>query len=150
MKRAQRMGTVRRVVEDTEKARAEHLAASERRLGECESKLAELERYEAEYLREFGRRAGAGMGSGSVRDYQVFLTRLAEAVRQQTQITMRARAERDAERERWRSAAQRAHSVGRLVDRWSEEDRRLLEQREQRESDERAQRPQGQPERMVK
>lgn len=144
------MGTVRRVVEDAEKARAEQLAASERRLGECESKLAELERYHAEYLREFSRRAGAGMGSGSVRDYQVFLARLAEAVRQQSQIVTRARAERDTEREQWRTAAQRAHSVGRLVDRWSEEDRRALEKREQGESDERAQRPRGRMEQTIK
>lgn len=150
MKRAQRLGTVRRVVEDAEKTRAERLAASERCLSECESKLAELERYHAEYLREFGRRVGEGMGGGSVRDYQVFLARLAEAVRQQTQIALRARAERDVERERWRTAAQRAHSVGRLVDRWSEEDRRLLEKREQRESDERAQRPRGRLEQTIK
>lgn len=140
MKRAQRLEVVQRTVDEAERRRAERLAACQRHLEESELKLRELERYHAEYARGFGLRAGAGLAGANARDYQVFLARLAEAVRQQAQIVLRARAECDAEREQWRNAAQRAHSVGRLVESWRDEDRRALDRREQRESDERAQR----------
>src|SRR5688572_22044215 len=111
MKRTQRMEMVQRVVDDTERQRAERLAASEKRVAECEAKLAELESYQAGYARDFVSRAGAGIGAVGLRDYQTFLARLTEAVRQQTQLLTRARAERDAERLNWQNAAQRAEAV---------------------------------------
>jgi flagellar biosynthesis chaperone FliJ len=61
-------------------------------------------------------------------------------VRQQTTLVVRARTERDADRRNWQNAAQRAEAVGRLVSRWKNEELRLGELSEQRESDDRAQR----------
>jgi flagellar protein FliJ len=133
------MEMVQRVVDDNERQRAERLAASEKRVSECEAKLAELESYQASYARDFVSRAGAGIGAVGLRDYQTFLARLTEAVRQQTQLLTRARAERDAERLNWQNAAQRAEAVGQVVKRWQTEDRRAIDRQEQRESDERAQ-----------
>ena len=141
MKRAQRLEMVHRAVDDLERKRAEKLALSERRVKECEFKLAELENYQANYLREFATRARGGIGGVGLRDYQTFLARLAEAVRQQAQLVFRAHTERDAEKRSWQNAAQRAQAVGRIVERWQTEDRRTLERYEQSESDERAQRP---------
>ena len=140
MKRSDRMKTVQRAVEDAERRRAEALAASERRVAETESRLAELQNYQVTYAREFATRARFGMGGAGLRDYQTFMARLAEAVRQQTQIVYRARAERDAELERWRNAASRAKAVGGVVKRWQGEEQRALDRREQNESDERSQR----------
>jgi flagellar protein FliJ len=140
MKRAQRLHQVQQVVDDAERKRAEKLGAHERRVAECEAKLAELENYQANYSREFSTRAKSGMGGVSLRDYQSFLARLGEAVRQQIQIVARARGDRDRELENWQIAAQRAQSVGKVVQRWQSEDRRALERHEQSESDERSQR----------
>src|SRR5262245_28166692 len=141
MKRSERMHTVERVVSDVEKKRAESLAHSERRLSECESKLTELQNYQKTYAEQFNARAGAGIGAAGLRDYQTFMTRLAEAVKQQTQVVTQARADRDAELKTWQSAAQRSEVVGGLVKRWQGEERREEDRQEQRESDERAQRP---------
>ena len=140
MKRSKRMQTVERVVADTEKKRAESLAASERKLNECESRLTELETYQKNYADQFNARAGAGMGALGLRDYQTFMTRLADAVKQQTQIVQKAREDRDAELKTWQNAAQRSEAVGGLVKRWQTEERREDDRREQRDSDERAQR----------
>jgi len=140
MKRAQRLTMVRKAVEDLERRRAEQLAASERRVNECESRLNELQSYQSNYCREFAQRASHGIGAAGLRDYQTFLARLEEAVRQQSQMVFRTRAERDAEKQSWQSAAQRAEAVGRIVKRWQSEEQRTLERYEQRESDERAQR----------
>ena len=141
MKRSERMGTVERVVSDVEKKRAESLAASERRLSECESKLQDLQNYQKTYAEQFNARAGAGIGAVGLRDYQTFMARLAEAVKQQTQVVTQARVDRDAERVTWQSAAQRSEAVGGLVKRWQTEERREDDRQEQAESDERSQRP---------
>jgi flagellar FliJ protein len=140
MKRVERLRMVERAIDDIERRRAETLAASERHLSACTAKLTELESYYAAYTRQFNERAEAGIGGAGLRDYQAFLARLAEAVRQQTTLVMRARSERDAERLSWQNAAQRAEVVGRLVNRWKNEEQRLGDLSEQRESDDRAQR----------
>ena len=141
MKRAQRLEMVQRVVDDLERRKAEALAASERRVSESEAKLAELEGYRMSYVRDFTVRAGSGIDGASARDYQVFLGRLDEALRQQSQVVVRTRAQRDSERQNWQGAAQRAEAVGQIVKHWKNEEQRDLDRREQLESDERSQRP---------
>jgi flagellar FliJ protein len=140
MKRAQRLEMVQNVVEDQERRRAEALAGSERRVSESEAKLAELETYHASYVRGFAVRAEAGIDGVLARDYQAFLGRLEEAIRQQTQILIRVCAQRDSEKQNWQGAAQRAEAVGQMVKRFQSEEAQALDRREQHESDERSSR----------
>jgi flagellar protein FliJ len=137
MTRSKRMQTVERVVSDAERKRAEALAARERHVKECENKLAELEEYQKSYADQFHARAGAGMGAAGLRDYQTFMARLGDAVKQQAQLVLKAKADRDAERTVWQHAAQRAEAVGGLVERWQKEEQQQADKREQRESDDR-------------
>src|SRR6185312_1539078 len=139
-KRSQRMAVVQKVVDDQERRRARALAASEKLVLDSEAKLAELEKYRAGYLRDFSSKAGGGMSAASARDYQVFLARLEEALRQQAQIVTRAKAQRDMERRNWQGAAQRADAVDHMVQVWDTADRKELERHEQKESDEFSQR----------
>jgi flagellar FliJ protein len=138
MKRAQRLEMVQNVVDDLERRRAEALASSERRVSESEAKLAELEGYQASYFRGFAVRAGSGIDAHLARDYQAFLARLEEAIRQQTQVVTRTRAQRDSERQNWQGAAQRAEAVGQMVKRFQTEEVRAADKLEQQESDERS------------
>ena len=140
MRPSKRFHVVHRVAEDHEQQGAARLAACERRVRECEAKLAELEGYQASYISEFSRHAGRGMGGARLREFQAFLSRLAEAVRQQKDIVLRSQAERDAARSQWQRASQRSEIVGRVVKRKEHEEQRALEHDEQREADERAQR----------
>jgi flagellar protein FliJ len=144
MKRSERMQTVERVVTDVERKKAEALAARERFVTECENKLSELETYQKSYAAQFQTRAGAGIGAAGLRDFQTFMLRLGEAVKQQAQLVVKAKADRDAERKVWQHAAQRAEAVGGLVERWQKEEQRQSDRIEQNESDERAQRPSAQ------
>lgn len=136
MKRVQRLELVQNVVDDQERRRAEALASSERRVSESEAKLAELESYHASYVRGFNVRAGSGIDGHLARDYQAFLARLEEAIRQQTQLVTRAHAQRDSEKQNWQGAAQRAEAVGQMVKRFQTEEARDADRREQQESDE--------------
>ena len=138
MKRAQRLEMVQNVVDDLERRRAEALASSERRVSESEAKLAELESYQASYVRGFQVRAGSGIDASLARDYQAFLARLEEAIRQQIQVVTRTRAQRDSERQNWQGAAQRAEAVGQMVKRFQTEEVRAADKLEQQESDERS------------
>jgi flagellar protein FliJ len=135
---SKQLQTVQKVTENEERRHAERLAARERRLAECEAKLTELTSYHGNYAREFAERAGRGMDGARLRAFQTFLARLGEAVRQQTEIVDRVRAERDADRDSWRRAAQRAAMVGHVVQRRKGEQRRALDRQEQRDSDERS------------
>ncbi len=79
------------------------------------------------------------MNGASAREYQVFLSRLDEALRQQAQILTQARLQRTAELENWRNAARRATAVGNLATHWQAEERLAADKIEQKETDERSQ-----------
>lgn len=145
MTRAKRLEPVQNVADEAERRLAQSLAAFERRVSQAETKLSELEHYRAEYEKQFSQRAGRGIGAIDLRDYQAFLARLGEAIRQQRTIAERARIERDAEKQRWQDAARRAKALDHLTEKWQSEERRLADRREQRDSDERAQRKASRP-----
>ncbi len=139
MKKTERIGMVRRVVDDIERRKAEALAACEKNVLAAQAKLDELEAYRGAYVRDFSRRAESGMNGAGVREYQIFLGRLDEALRQQSQILAQARLQRGAELESWRNAARRAAAVGNLATHWQEEERHAAAKVEQKETDERSQ-----------
>jgi flagellar FliJ protein len=122
-----------------EKRKAQTLAHSERAVNESEAKLAELDGYREAYLRDFANRAGGGMSAVRARDYQAFLARLDEALREQTEVVSKARAQRTELLAKWRGAARRSATVDRALQRGLGEEQRRLERREQGESDDRAQ-----------
>lgn len=140
MSRAKRLQPVQELVDDAEKRLAQSVAGFERRVSEAEAKLLELERYRGEYEQQLNARAAQGIGVTDLRDYQAFLARLGEAIRQQRSLVQRACNERDAERLRWQDAARRVKALDHVVGQWQAEERRTLDRREQRDTDERAQR----------
>lgn len=145
MKRAKRLQPVQHIVDEAQKRLAMSVAAFEKRVLEGEKKLEELVRYKAEYEQGFQQRAAGGIGVMEMRDYQAFLARLAEAIKQQQALVNRARAEHEAERVKWQEALKRSKALGHVVERWERDERHVIERREQRDSDERAQRKISRP-----
>ena len=139
-KRAKRLEPVQQIVDDAQRRLAMSVAAFEKRVLEAEAKLQELTRYKGEYEQQFSQRAGRGIGVADLRDYQAFLARLTEAIKQQTALVARARADHQAERVKWQEALKRSKALGHVVERWQAEERHMNDRRDQRESDERAQR----------
>jgi len=136
MKRSESLDVVQQVAARTERERAERVGAAERHLIEMQQKLAALEKYRSEYENGFASRAGAGAGVVGMRDFQTFLARLGEALAQQRELIKLAEGALEAERSNWREAAQRAHVVETLADRWQSEERRAADRRDQQETDE--------------
>jgi flagellar FliJ protein len=138
--RIDRLDVVQQVADRAERERAERLAEAERNAIEAEQKLVALERYRNEYEEQLAARGATGVDISGVREFQAFLARLGEALVAQRQVLTAARANRDALLNSWREAAQRAQVVQTLTERWQVEARRDEDRRDQRESDELAQR----------
>jgi flagellar protein FliJ len=136
VKRSGRLDVVQQAAAQTEKERAERVGAAERNVQEMQDKLAALEKYRNEYEAGFATRAGAGADVIRMRDFQTFLAKLGEALAQQRELVVLAERALDHERLQWREAAQRAHVVDTLQERWQNEESRAETRRDQQESDE--------------
>ena len=140
MKRAKRLEPVDALMSETERERARQLAAMQARLLEAEQRCQELKHYLTEYHSAFHQRARAGIGVSGMRDYQVFIARLGEAVQQQDGIVAQLRGDCERARAQWREAAAKKSAVGKVIERARAEEGQMEARRQQRESDERAQR----------
>lgn len=138
MNRSQRLAQLRGTLEAQRKTLDERLRGAEQRATEAEGRCAELQRYRDEYAGSFTARAAAGLVGAGLRDYQAFLARLDEAVRQQRQVALRAAAELEFERQRWMDAAGQVKAVEAVGARWDAEQQRMDQRREQLDTDEHA------------
>jgi flagellar FliJ protein len=134
------MAPVRQVLKDGEQQRARELGEGQQRLAEAEARLAELRCYHAEYLQAWRRQAQDGTSIGRLRDFQSFLARLELALTQQEKVVAMAREQVQGQRNNWQGAARQVKAVDSVVDRWHSAELRAGERRDQKESDERAQR----------
>jgi flagellar protein FliJ len=138
MNRSQRLAQLRSEMEGQRRALDQRLRSAEQRAAEAEARADELRLYRDEYANGFTARAAAGFAGAGLRDYQAFLARLDEAVRQQDQLVLRAAAELEFERQRWRDAAVQVKAVEAVGARWDAEEQRADQRREQRNTDEHA------------
>jgi flagellar protein FliJ len=140
MTRSDRMAPVQKVLDKKEKDRARELGEVRARLAAAEAKLRDLEQYRQDYEQAFQQRAKVGQNVRALRDFQVFLARLDQAIQQQRQVVTTAQSDVGGHSSLWQSAARKAKAVDSVVDRWQGEERLAQDRRDQKETDERAQR----------
>jgi flagellar protein FliJ len=140
VKRSKRLEPVGALAEEVERECAAEVASVLTRMAEAERRCIELKRYLGEYQDMFQRRASAGMRVTGMRDYQTFIARLSEAVRQQEEVLAQLHADCDRVRARWLEAAARKTAVGKVIAKVRSEDQKVEDRRSQKESDEHAQR----------
>jgi len=142
VKRSKRLEPVGALAEEAERECAAQVAAVQGRLADAQRSCLELKRYLGEYQSMFQQRASAsaGIGVSGMRDYQTFIARLGEAVRQQQGMIEQLQADCECARARWVEAAARKSAVRKVIANVRAEDQKLEERRNQNESDEHAQR----------
>jgi flagellar protein FliJ len=140
MKRSKRLEPVGELAAEAERQSAVAAAAVQARLADAERRAAELKRYLAEYQEMFQQRAKRGMGVSGMRDYQMFIARLSEAVHHQDGLILQLQAESERARAEWLEAAARKNAVGKVIAQARTEDQKLEDRKAQKEFDERAQR----------
>jgi flagellar FliJ protein len=143
VKRSKRLEPVGALADETERGCASHVAGLQGRLADAERRCIELKRYLGEYQSMFQQRASEGMRVTGMRDYQTFIARLGEAVRQQEDVIAQLRSDCERARASWVEAAARKSAVRKVIAKVRSDDQKLEERRSQKESDEHALRPGG-------
>ena len=141
MRREQRLRPLHDLAGQTERNCALRLADCERRIAGGEQRYQELVRYRLEYQQLFHARASGGAPMRGLREHQVFIARLAEAVRAQRALLEQLRTESAQALELWRNAATRKQVVGKVIEHARSEEVMSQEKRQQREIDELANQP---------
>ncbi|HTP39008.1 MAG TPA: flagellar export protein FliJ [Steroidobacteraceae bacterium] len=141
--RAKRLEPVKDLAQKTERVQAERLARAQRRASEARGKLQELQVYLQDYQNMFNKRARGGMSIGGLRDYQVFIARLQEALQQQQSLADRLAEECAREHSQWLQFVARTKALGKAIDNARADERKHAERKLQSEIDERALRGRG-------
>jgi flagellar FliJ protein len=136
-----RMESVRKIEENREQDAARAWGAAQRKVAEEEARLQELLRYQIEYQQGFQDRARTGISASQLQDYQAFICKLNTAIEQQGRLVRSCQTESQQKKQAWQARYTRKQAIGKVVARYQEQDRRLGESREQKESDEFGLRP---------
>jgi len=135
------MQPVQQLAQSRDQKAVQELGQSQQYLRAQQAKLEELRAYRDQYARDFEASGGAGLGATRMQDYRIFLGRLGEAIRQQEAIIEQCCARHEQTRQQWVEFNNQSQAIDKLVDRYRLEENKRLERQEQKEQDDRAQRP---------
>ena len=115
------------------------VADAERHLAEMERQLEQLKTYRSDYVTQSSSGPGA-VDAVRLQNFRMFLDRLGEAIRLQAEVVGGARADYEAKRGRWSEKRVEAEALGKVVERFRVDERRVQDKRDQNEMDEAASR----------
>ena len=139
MMKSKRFEPIREIASSSANELSGPMAEAARRVAELERQLAQLQTYRDEYVRN-SQQSGGSMDAVKLQNYRSFLDRLGEAMRQHVKNLDAARAEFEKRRSTWSEKRVEAESLGRVVERFRNEERSAADRREQREGDDAAMR----------
>ena len=139
MRKSKRFEPIQEIASSSADELSREMAEAGRRVADLEGQLTQLQTYRDEYVRNSTQSSGA-MDAVKLQNYRSFLDRLGEAMRQHLKNLDAARAEFDKRRSKWSEKRIEAESLGRVVERFREEERSAADRREQREGDDAAMR----------
>ncbi len=130
-----RMDTVLWLAAQSERAAAERLLASRREVDDLSQKLAQLQAGRSEYLSRLA--SGTTMGVAQMRELRNFVSKLDIAISQLQQQLAHKQNLNDQHREHWQGQKRRQDVLGNIADRYRREEARAVENKVQREIDDR-------------
>lgn len=137
---SERLKPVRGIAERRERTAAQAYTNAQRALQSQQDKLEQLRQFQQEYQGQFDAACRGGLSVGELQEYRAFLARLQQAVSQQeTAVETSHQAHLDTQR-RWQAQHVRTQAIGKAIERLRSEESQDQERREQKESDEYAQR----------
>jgi flagellar protein FliJ len=137
MTKSKRFEPIQEIVANSADTLSIAMAEAARKVADLERQLEQLTNYRDEYVRNSSG-GSASMDAVKLQNYRSFLNRLGEALRQHDKNLAAARAEYERRRALWSDKRIEAESLSRAVERFREEEQRLVERHEQREGDEAA------------
>ncbi|MEL7938056.1 flagellar export protein FliJ [Pseudomonas delhiensis] len=139
-RRADRLAPVVEMALKAEREAARQLGVAQGQLLQAQRKLAELERFRADYQQQWIERGRQGVSGQWLLDYQRFLAQLESAVEQQNRSLAWHQDVVEKARATWAEKYARLEGLRKLVERYREEARLLADKQEQKQLDEFAQR----------
>lgn len=142
MTKSKRLRPVVDMMDSREREAARALGEQLAQLTQKQRQLGELLAYRDEYSQRLRAAGGSGMGARQIEEFQRFLDRIGTAIDQQQQQVALAQRGYEEQRRRYFRSRQRAMAVDKVMSRYRQRERQTEQCKEQRESDERAQRMQ--------
>jgi flagellar export protein FliJ len=139
MMRSKRFEPIQEIASTSATDLSRAMGEAAHRVAELERQLEKLKTYRDEYVRNSAQASGS-IDAVRLQNYRSFLDRLGEAQRQHLSKLEVARADYDKRRVAWSEKRIEAESLGRVIERFRNEERQVAEQREQREGDDAAMR----------
>lgn len=136
MKRSKRLGTVVDLAKRKADEAAQALAFVQRKLGEEQNKLEQLEQYLTEYRATIQSEGRKGFSVQEFRRYNDFSENVAKAINQQTQQVLTVKNQIEQVRRHWQMLDARHKGVLKLQDKALSEEYVAQERQEQKELDE--------------
>lgn len=140
MTRSRRMEPVQRIADERARAAAKVYAELRARHEEQRGRLKQLRSFRDDYLRQRTEAVQAGMDGFRLRDYNSFIARIDGAIEQQQQLIAQTEGDLARARRQWMELRGKSRAIDKVVDRYQADERLDAERRDQRQSDELAQR----------
>ena len=140
MTKSKRLEPVSRVAENRERQAAIEMAEFRRFLDTQQTRLDDLNRYRADYARQFESAGRQGLDAARAGDYRRILAQLGEAIAWQERRLAGLRQDYEQIRRRWTDSHTRSAALEKVMARYRAEERRDADRREQGVLDECGQR----------
>jgi flagellar FliJ protein len=138
MKRSSRFKPVVKVEQNRERTAARHFGQCQQTLSAHQKKLDELISYRAEYQERYVTSMKQGTDGTTIQEYRAFLHKLDRAIAQQEQLIVQSEGEVSSSRQHWMQKRTRTRAIDTLVDKIKADEKRQVDRKEQKDSDERA------------
>ena len=138
--KSKRMQTILKLAQHEEKAAIEALGESSRNVEANIRQLEELKRYRAEYREQLLQQGESGFSAAKMQQFQQFLYKLDEVIVQQKEQIVVSEQVREQRREAWLDRRTRTNALDKVTQRYQVSEAQEEQRRDQKESDEMAQR----------
>lgn len=140
MSRSERLEPIAELQRTKETKATLVLSESQRRYQAQERRLADLEQFQREYQQRFQTLGRSGAAIERFKEYRHFNERLNNAIQQQKKLLDECRRELEHQNRYWSEISSKRRALEKVIDRFRLEEVSHAQRREQRESDDRAQR----------
>ncbi|WP_456380674.1 flagellar export protein FliJ [Thiolapillus sp.] len=135
MTRNKPLVTVAKIATDRERNAAREMSHSQAELDVHTARLDELNNYRHQYLQQFQAASKQGLGVVQLQEYQIFLGRLDDAIKQQQKLLEGSRLTHEERQKLWLSLRGKAKALDNVIDKRQQQQTAEQGRREQREYD---------------
>ena len=140
MTASKRFKPVQRIAASREQDAAREFGKSKRNVEQHKGRLEELRQYHKEYNERFQTAARAGISAARLHEYRAFLAKLENAIKEQETTVTTSQQASIIQKENWKQKHTRNQALGKVMQRYKNDEQQARNNREQKDADDRSQR----------